>query len=331
MPDEPAFGSRIQHQLSSAIDGHSINILKFAPSLPAKAIVIIAHGMAEHPERYTHFAEYLTQQGFLVIAHAHRGHGHQPGGLGYGHFSDNNGWAKVLADLDQVYRWIKEQQSLPIFLLGHSMGSFIAQTFCIQFAPKLAGLILSGSNYQPAIIYRLGKWIAKIERLRVGKRHSSALLNYLAFGQFNKHFKPTKTEYDWLSRDSFQVASYCQDSLCGFQCSTQFWVDFMRGLQKISARKALNDLAKHIPILIFGGDQDPVGRYGAGLIALEKALTATGHQGVSLLLYPGGRHEMLNETNQAEVYQDISQWLQNQLTACREAPEPTQQRSAQQA
>ena len=244
MSDERTCGTRVQHQLSSTLDGHLIDVLKWTPRLPSQAIVVIVHGMAEHPERYTHFAEHLVQQRFLVIAHAQRGHGRQPGSCGYGHFSDRNGWAKVLADLDQVYHWAKQQGSLPIFLMGHSMGSFVVQAYCMQFIPKLAGLILSGSNYQPAITYRLGKWIAKLERLRLGKRSVSPWFNYLIFGQFNRRFRPAMTDYDWLSRDESQVAVYRQDALCGFQCSTQFWVDFMRGLQQISAQKALKRISK---------------------------------------------------------------------------------------
>ncbi len=314
MMDESALGERTRYQLSSALDGHIIEIHKFEPTSPPKALIIIAHGMAEHPERYTTFSEMLCDQGFVVVAPTHRGHGSQPGAGGLGHFSDHNGWDKVIADIDQVYHWAREKHSIPFVLLGHSMGSFIAQAFVQQFRPKLAALILSGTNYQPPFMYSLGLLVAKLERLRLGKRRCSKLIDALTFGGFNRRFKPARTPYDWLSRDTFQVDAYCQDSLCGFSCTTQFWVDFMTGLKTISTKQALKRFPETLPILIFGGDQDPVGQYGKGLIQLEKKLLASNLQKTHLIIYPGGRHEMLNEENRSEVYQDIIKWINEQIS-----------------
>lgn len=319
-----------QHQLVSVLDQHIIHILKFQPATEAKAALIIVHGMSEHPDRYRHFAEYLSQAGIIVIIYAHRGHGQHPGTLGLGQMSPYKGWSRLLTDLDQVYRWVSEQCHLPIFMLGHSMGSFIAKDYCFSLSPKLSGLILSGSNYQHPLSYRLGRYLAYCERLRLGPTKSSKLLQWATFGRFNQRFKPTKTEYDWLSRDSFQVDVYCEDRLCGFPCSTDFWYQLFAALEQLSSESFLKKGPKTLPIFITGGDQDPLGRFGKGLLALKNVLVTSGYRHVELTLYQGARHEVLNETNQQEVYENIRQWLEGHINVYRQEHAPIQQKYEQQ-
>lgn len=270
----------------------------------AKGTVQILHGMAEHCQRYEGFAQFLNEQGFTVLSHNHLGHGERTPA---GHFADEQGWEKVLDDVALVQTLASPD--LPIFLFGHSMGSFIARSFVANKKHRLAGLILSGSNQEHPALFHIAGQVAKLQRLVQGKRQPSKLMDYLSFGSFNQHFKPNITQFDWLSRDLDQVQKYIDDPECGRLSSTQFWVDFMGALVEVTSLKGLRGIPAKLPILLVGGDEDPVGRMGKGLPELAQALNQTGHKTVALRLYPKGRHEMLNETNAKDVMRDIALWL----------------------
>lgn len=273
-----------------------------------KATIQILHGMAEHCERYQPFAEYLQAQGFNLIAHNHRGHGER---LPQGHFKDSDGWKAVLEDVSSVQKLANP--NLPIFLFGHSMGSFIARSWAANYAHKLKGLILSGSNQQNPALFYMARTLAKGLSLVNGQKAPSKLMDFLSFGEFNKAFKPNKTQFDWLSGDETAVQAYINDPQCGFLCSTQFWVDFMGGLIEVNKIGSLEKLPNSLPVLLLSGEKDPVGRMGKGVPLLAQKLYQTGHSKVELKLYPDGRHEMLNEVNAAQVFADILQWLEKSL------------------
>lgn len=275
-----------------------------------KSIIHIAHGMAEHSKRYERFAEQCVQQNIGVYAHDHRGHGHTGAKDMLGHYSDINGWSLILSDMKDIQTMIKRNHpDVPLFLLGHSMGSFISQGYVFRHRPELAGLILSGSNYSHPIKFNAARWIAKLERLRKGRRFRSKLLNHLSFGTFNNQFKPAHTEFDWLSSDPEEVQKYIEDPHCGFLCTTQLWCDLLKGLISISKESAFKKVSKNLPILIFGGQDDPVGQQGSGLIALTHQYQSAGISDVNLQLYPNGRHEMLNEVNHVEVGNHLISWV----------------------
>jgi len=193
------------------------------------------------------------------------------------------------------------------------MGSFIAQGFAIRHGERLAGLILSGTNYQHPIMYHAGRMVAKIENIRIGLDTPSLTMDKLSFASFNNHFKPNRTDFDWLSRDPDQVDRYINDPLCGFPCSTETWQQLLSGLIEISQKDKLDKIPHNLPIYLFGGDKDPVGRMGKGIPALAKKLRHSGHDNVTSKLYKDGRHEMLNETCKEQVYQDISNWINQHL------------------
>lgn len=297
-------------------DGHRICIYSW--SIPApRALVHINHGMAEHAQRYTEFAQYLNSCGFNVVAHNHRGHGALAQGELQGHYADTNGWQKLLDDI-QLVRNQSNTQQLPYILFGHSMGSFIAQAYALQHPTDLAALILSGSNLQPPALFKVAGFIAAVEKIRKGPHNSSNLLNFLSFGSFNNQFKPYRTDFDWLSRDNHAVDKYIADQYCGFDCSTQLWVDLLAGLSSISKPAALRVLPGKLPVYLFAGELDPVGRQGKGMHSLYRRFKKTGHENVTLQLYPAGRHEMLNELNKKEVMINIVNWLALQF-----APQPS--------
>lgn len=289
-------------------DGYELNSY-FWPSTeqaPAKGYLHLLHGMAEHAERYQALAEFFAARGFNVIAHDHRGHGNCHV---LGHYADEQGGDKVVEDILFVQQQLIEDKSQPIYLLGHSMGSFIAQAFAIKYGDHLAGLILSGSNYQNPLLYKVAKLVTKFETLRIGAQTPSKVMDFLSFGAFNGKFKPTKTEFDWLSRDSEQVDKYIADNLCGFPCSPTLWADLFDILITISDKNQLKKIPQHLPIYLFSGDQDPVGQMGKGVPALHDKLKQTGHDNVTITMYPQGRHEMLNETNRQQVFADLEYWL----------------------
>lgn len=269
-----------------------------------KAKVQILHGMAEHCDRYAEFALYLNQYNIEVIAHNHRGHGER---TPQGHFADSNGWKLVLDDVTCAQQ--VGSQQVPLFILGHSMGSFIARAWSVQHPHKLTGLLLAGSNQQQPALFYAARTLAKGLTLIQGKQHPSSIMNFLSFGSFNRAFKPNQTEFDWLCSDREVLDTYIADPNCGFLCTTQFWHDFMGGLAYVTSQKGLNALNKNLPVYLFGGDKDPVGQMGKGLHLLERALVKAGNNKVQLKVYPNARHEILNETNKEEVWKGVVEFL----------------------
>nr|WP_252180525.1 alpha/beta hydrolase [Endozoicomonas sp. 4G] len=272
--------------------------------------------MAEHGQRYRSFASALNQAGYIVFAHDHRGHGACIEQNGKGYFAGQRGWHKVVDDLATVVEFIQKKfPGTPLVLMGHSMGSYILQSYLVHHTPRLAGAILSGSNYAPRLLLEVGLLIAKVECLRQGKRGISPLIRQLTFSSYNRQFKPNRTEFDWLSRDPQAVDDYIADELCGFPCSNQLWYDLFRGLLQISANHPLKHIESELPVLVMGGEKDPVSA-PAGQQKLTKALRKAGLKNVTLSLYPEGRHEMLNETNAQQVIQRLLQWIDQTLSYC---------------
>ena len=280
------------------------------PHPAPRARLQILHGMAEHCERYQPLAEFLHQHGVEVIAHNHRGHGERGPA---GHFADQDGWNKVLADVSTAQQVGNPQ--VPLYLLGHSMGSFIARSWAARHGERLQGLLLSGSNQQPPGLFYLGRSVAWLLQRLQGGQHLSGVMNWLSFAAFNKPFQPARTGFDWLSRNPRAVDQYMGDPQCGHLCSLQLWQDVFGGLIEISRPASARQIPATLPLYLFGGDMDPVGRLGQGLPALAQLFAHTGHDKVTLRLYPEGRHEMLNEQNASDVFNDLLQWLNQQLPA----------------
>lgn len=289
-----------------ADDGVEIHVDRWLPDEAPRAVVQIAHGLAEHAARYARLAQALTAHGIAVYADDHRGHGRTAAAGDLGLFAENDGWRKCVRDLWTLNRRIAEENpGLPIILLGHSMGSFMAQDFVADHSDAIAGLVLSGSNGPPPAIAGVGRMIARIERLRLGARGKSPLLQALMFGEFNKRFKPARTAFDWLSRDPAEVDAYVADPLCGFEFSNQLAVDLLDALGPLLKPERLARIRKDLPIYIFSGSDDPV---GANLPALAEAYRNAGLARVEMRTYPGARHETLNETNRDEVTRDLLLW-----------------------
>lgn len=276
-----------------------------------KAVVHIAHGLAEHAGRYERLARFLAENGFAVYANDHRGHGRSvttPEDLG--HFADRAGWQRIAQDLVAMCTEEKQKhEGLPLILLGHSLGSFLGQQMAYEQTELFDAIALSGPNGKVSGLVKVGQLIARLERLRLGKRGRSKLTNKLSFEEFNKHFAPNRTAFDWLSRDEKEVDKYVADPLCGFMATQQSWVDILAAILEIAKPENRARVRKDLPIYLFSGQYDPVNEFGAGIEALFAAYRENNVRSVRMKIYPNARHETLNETNRTEVLNDLLDWL----------------------
>lgn len=268
------------------------------------AAVQIAHGMAEHIDRYDAFASFLAENGVLVFGNDHAGHGKSiksDGKLGF--FGKQNGWDALVQDMRTLHDAVKSAYpALPYILFGHSMGSFLARTYAGRDGKDFDAFIFSGTaGKNPAI--GIAKLIAKHNIKKNGGDQIDMMLYNMSFGSYNKAFRPNRTEVDWLSRDEAMVDKYVADPLCGFPFTSSAMLDLFNGLTEIGSREWAQRVPDR-PILLMSGAKDPVGGNGKGVKQVFGWLNQTGHK-TECKLYEGGRHEMLNETNREEVYNDV--------------------------
>ncbi len=298
------------------VDGASLHVSGWVVEKP-KAVVQVLHGMAEYGSRYARLAQALAAAGYTTYAHDHRGHGKSiaPGGTP-GHMANSDSWNRIVEDAHGVNREIaKRHPGVPIIALGHSMGSFVLQQLLFEHPSDMVAAALSASNGKPPPIAAVGKVLARIERARCGRSGSSPLLQRLTFGEYNKGFSPSRTEFDWLSRDPEEVDKYVADPLLGFPVSTQTWFDLLHALDRISKPSNVAKVPKEMPLYLFAGDKDPVGDDGKGMKNLHDAYKRAAIFDVRLKLYPDGRHEMLNEINRREVTDDFIAWCDEIVAA----------------
>jgi alpha-beta hydrolase superfamily lysophospholipase len=284
------------------------------PGAAVKAVVQISHGMAETAQRYERLAEALTEHGFIVYANDHIGHGRTAGTPEKVGIFPKQSFNKMVEHMVELTDYIRGQHhGLPVCIFGHSMGSFLTQQYMYRYPHKANAVILSGSNGKADPLLGVGisfaTWIARLR----GADFRSELINGLTFGAYNKAFAPNRSTFDWLSRDTEEVDKYIADPYCGALFSAGFYRDFFIGLKDIGRHENKRKIPKDLPIYIFSGDQDPVGGSGKGVLELVRQYKELGLI-VSSKLYPGGRHEMLNETNREEVTRDLLAWIHEKLT-----------------
>ena len=297
-------------------DGSIISGIRWIPEGPLRAVMIINHGMAEHIARYESFALFLNESGIAVWGEDHRGHGKTAASMDeLGYFHQSQGWEKVLSDISVLTDLVKkEHPELPLFILGHSMGSFLTRDFLCENGSDFTGAIISGTGYTPAGLCRTMNLLASGEAKLRGDRHRSAFLDNLSFGQFNRSFLPNRTPFDWLSRDENQVDEYIQDDLCGFICTSAFFRDLSRGLMRIIDRKRVAGTPRELPVFFYSGTEDPVGgRKAGGVDKVVSLYRSQGMENISCRLNDGGRHESLNEINRDEVFRHFLDFIEENL------------------
>ncbi len=255
-------------------------------------VVQIAHGLAEHGERYDRFATALNAAGFVVHAVDHRGHGRTANGQ-LGDFRAA-GFGGLIADVAQFGAILRAQHgSLPLFLLGHSMGSFATQAAILDHASTWSGVVLSGST--------------ALDMLAAGMANAPADAP-TGLAAFNAGFEH-RTGYEWLSRDDAEVDAYVADPWCGWDLPDDVIPSLFAPASRLADPALLAGIRSDLPILIASGDADPLAGGGALIQALGQRYRDAGMADVTVKLYPAARHEILNETNRDEVTADIVAWL----------------------
>ena len=259
--------------------GLSLFVHRFLPEgREPTAVVQIAHGMAEHGARYARLAAALNEAGYAAYADDHRGHGRTARDGELGHFGDRDGWSAMVGDLTALAEHLRSvHPGKKLFLFAHSMGSFLAlDALAHRGAARWDAVILSGSDAVGGPLVAVGKQAARLERLRQGPLGKSSLLSFLSFGSFNAAFKPTRTAFDWLSRDPAEVDKYVADPWCGFRITNQSWVDFLDGMVRTGSDGYRSVTPKSLPVHLLAGQRDPVGKAGAGVEKLAGSCAPRG-------------------------------------------------------
>ncbi|MFD0959108.1 alpha/beta hydrolase [Paenibacillus chungangensis] len=278
-----------------------------------RGVLQLVHGSCEHAQRYDRFACYLAEQGWIVYASDLRGHGQSIPQEDLGYFGETGGWDGMVDELHEVRTFIGNRHpGLKVVLFGHSMGSFLARHYAIVHGSGLSGLILSGTAHYVRASLKLGKLLAQREIRRKGIRHRSATLYNLTYRTFNKRFRPNRTAQDWLSRDEAEVDRFLQDERCGFVFTSGGFRDMFEGLLFMTDKKHIAMTPKELPVLFLSGKDDPVGNFGTTVRQAYSLYRAAGMTNVTLKLYEGMRHELLNELGREEVYRDIVAWLEGE-------------------
>ncbi|MEG0873259.1 MAG: alpha/beta fold hydrolase [Clostridia bacterium] len=279
-----------------------------------KGIIQISHGMCEYIGRYTKFFEYMVKQGFVVCGHDHLGHGESvftDEELGF--FADENGYKLLVQDLHHFTNIIKSKfVDKPIFLFGHSMGSFIVRCYLSKYGNQITGAIICGTCGLTTVMDPAIKATEMVEKKK-GKMYRSKFINDIAFGAFNLKFQPIKTRYDWVSTDEEIVKKYSEDTRCNFVFTTRAFNDLFHLISWCNSTKCFKKTPDALPLLIISGSLDPVGEYSEGVLKVYKLFVENDCKDATLKLYSKLRHELLNEVNYKVIYKDIQNWIENKI------------------
>ena len=280
-----------------------------------RAVLQICHGVAEHIARYDAFARYLNGLGIAVVGHDHLGHGLSlPEGGTPVYFGEGNTWNTVVDDIYVLHQRIRLwYPDVPLCIMGHSMGSFLTRTYLIRYPGTVKAAVIMGTGWQPKAVIAGGMAVAKAVGAVV-ENGTSDLVTNLAFGAYNKLFAPNRTSCDWLSADEDNVDTYMADPLCGADATVGLFRQMLLGIRFNQKLSNLRQMDPHIPVLFVAGEKDPVGDCGNGVRRTYQEFRRAGMQDCTLKLYPGLRHEILNEkAQQQQIFEDIGQWLTSKL------------------
>ncbi len=298
-------------------DGRTlIHVNQWTPvSRPVRGVVQIAHGVSEYGRRYEPFAKFLCSNGFVVTAHDHLGHGLSVAeGQPRIYFGESGGWEHVVDDLDALQKQVSRAfPGVPCFLFGHSMGSFITRTYLIRYPGAVRGAILCGTGHQSPLLISAGRRVVAGEIKKLGSAAYSAKADGLVFGTYNRRFAPARTKFDWVSADQDNVDAYIADPMCGEDATLGLMRDMLEGIAFLTRGENIRRMDKSLSVFFISGDEDPVGDMGKGVTRAFHAFQKAGLSDVSMKLYHGLRHEILNEKSRRFVYQDVLDWLNARL------------------
>jgi len=269
--------------------------------------------MTEYFGRYEGFAEYMTENGILVVGHDHIGHGKSADPKDYGYFGPKDGWRVWIEDVHTLrVKTQEEYPGIPYFVLGHSMGSLILRAYLLKYSEGLCGAILTGTAGKNPL-NKFGLFLVSAMRKIFGDRHRSRFIHRLAFGSNNKKVKTPKNGYEWLSTDDNVSCRYADDPMCTFIFTLAGFYDLFSLLEFVTSDTWAAGMPADLPVLLASGLLDPVGDYGRGPSEACEALSEAGNESVSLYLYEDMRHEILNEKGRAAVYGDVRQFISEAL------------------
>jgi alpha-beta hydrolase superfamily lysophospholipase len=270
--------------------------------------------MAEHAERYGRFAKFLNENGYIVYADDHRGHGKTAGTVQALGYLGDDGYNHIVEDEHDITEFIKENHpGLPVFVFAHSFGSFIGQSYITKFGKDIAGIVLSGSAAMSTPEIKLGKLLSGLQRLLFNEKKKSKLINNLSFASSNKRIENPKSAFAWISCEEDEVKKYETDEYCGTVFPINFYYYLFRGLDELNKKGCFSSVPKELPVYIMSGAEDPVGGYTKNVKRLYDKYSQVNIKDLELMFYPGGRHEMLNEVSREDVFNDILQWLGRQI------------------
>lgn len=289
---------------------HDIYVAAYLPNGKPRAVLQIIHGVAEHKGRYSPLATELTERGFAVYICDLLGHGLSAEKNELGFFAENDGWELVCKDVVKLFELIKDEHTSPVFIMGHSMGSFIARTLHIKNEISPSGFIFMGTGYISPAVAALGRALSRAVLLfGKDKREVSTLVNTVAFGSYATSVKGRKTDKDWISSLDAEVDRYVSDPLCGFAVSTGLFLDMLSGIKLINDPKNLVGINKSLPLLLIAGEDDPVGDMGKGVKRVASMLKEAGAENITVRLFSGNRHELLNDKDRAGAIEELCRFM----------------------
>ena len=295
-------------------DGNTeIHTIEWKPEGEVRAVLQICHGMMEYIGRYSEFAEFLCAHGYYVVGNDHLGHGKSvQSKKEYGFFSEKYGNACLLGDIHTLrQRTVKKYPEVPYFMLGHSMGSALLRQYIQMYGNGLSGAVIMGTmtDHRKAELV-FAKRLCRVMAAFRGWHYRSGLVNSLAVGGFNRKFKPAQTRADWVTSDRERLEAYTADPLCSFTFTVNAYYSMFAGMISMQRKEGVYMIPKTLPVLFVSGADDPVGGFGKGVRKVYEKYRAAGIQDVTLRLYTGDRHEILNETDRGQVYEDLLRWLE---------------------
>lgn len=292
-----------------------IHAIEWVPTGKVKAVLQMCHGMVEYIDRYHDFAEYLSQNGYYVVGHDHLGHGksvYSSDRLGF--FHETNGNEYVIGDIHQIrIRTEEKYPHVPYFMLGHSMGSFLVRQYIGFYGAGISGAIIMGTGDQPNLILNTGKLMCRLQALIHGWTYRSALVDGMAAGAYNKRFEKETDGSNWLSRNPENVKNYRNDLLCGYMFTVNAYYHMFNGMIAMNNQEKAGRIPKGLSVAFVAGKNDPVGDFGKGVKKVWKRYKESGMQDVKMRLYEEDRHEILQELDRGQVFEDLLMWLEKRI------------------
>lgn len=290
-----------------------IHAIEWIPEGEMKGVLQICHGMVEYINRYDEFAEFMAGHGYYVTGHDHLGHGKSiqtEEDLGY--FNETRGNQYVIGDIHKLRELtMKKHPGVPYYMLGHSMGSFLLREYLTMYGTGLAGAIIMGTGYQGALVLNAGQLICRVLAAFKGWKYRSKFVDNLSFGSYNKKFEPAETTKDWITSDKERKKKYVEDPLCSYMFTLGAYYQMFEGMKVLTRKDSIARIPKELPILFVSGEDDPVGAFGKGIIKVYEKYKSAGIHNLSIHLYKGDRHEILNEVNRKDVYEDLRRWIES--------------------